>query len=139
MEKKTFNLNDTNHESGIIIYDDDGVFVANWLQCGDNELPALFPGGIPFPWPYEGEYELVEVNHFDDVRPELPGTVWLDGDKADTDMDIIFDANGDISALWGIRTGDTDPAIYQGAHPYSGTVWLIKGLNPKIITLDNWG
>lgn len=137
-----FNLyEDTAHESGIIIHGEEAVIVTNWGSYGDNRVPMLLaPLGL-MEWPIEDEdAKIVKLRDVEDIRDELPGKVWIneDGD-AETDMDIVSDENGDLSALFGIRTGDTDPDFYEGfPHPFSGSVYEITGTDIKVITIKNW-
>ena len=137
-----FNLyNDTAHEAGIIIHGEEAVIVTNWSSYGDNRVPMLLaPLGL-MEWPIEDEdAKIVKLRDVEDIRDELPGKVWIneDGD-ADTDMDIVYDANGDLSALFGIQTGDTDPDIYKDMpHPFSGSVYEVTGTDIKVVTIEFW-
>ena len=131
---------DTAHEAGIIIHGEEAVIVAHWSSYGDNRVPMLLaPLGL-MEWPVEDENaKIVKLRDVEDIRDELPGKVWIneDGD-AETDMDIVSDENGDLSALFGIRTGDTDPDFYEGIpHPFSGSVYEIAGTDIKVITIKN--
>ena len=137
-----FNLyEDTAHEAEIIIHREEAVIVANWSRYGDNRVPMLLaPLGL-MEWPIEDEdAKIVKLRDVEDIRDELPGKVWIDeGGNADTDMDIVSDENGDLSALFGIRTGDTDPDFYKDfPHPFSGSVYEIAGTDIKVITIKNW-
>ena len=137
-----FNLyEDTAHEAGIIIHGEEAVIVTNWGSYGDNRVPMLLaPLGL-MEWPIEDEdAKIVKLRDVEDIRDELPGKVWIDEDgDAETDMDIVSDENGDLSALFGIRTGDTDPDFYKGIpHPFSGSVYEIAGTDIKVITIKNW-
>lgn len=137
-----FNLyEDTAHEAGIIIHGEEAVIVTNWGSYGDNRVPMLLaPLGL-MEWPIEDEdAKIVKLRDVEDIRDELPGKVWIDEDgNADTDMDIVSDENGDLSALFGIRTSDTDPDFYEDfPHPFSGSVYEIAGTDIKIITIKNW-
>lgn len=137
-----FNLyEDTAHEAGIIIHGEEAVIVTNWSSYGDNRVPMLLaPLGL-MEWPIEDEdAKIVKLRDVEDIRDELPGKVWIneDGD-ADTDMDIVYDANGDLSALFGIQTGDTDPDIYKDMpHPFSGSVYEVTGTDIKVVTIEFW-
>ena len=137
-----FNLyEDTAHEAGIIIHGEEAVIVTNWSSYGDNRVPMLLaPLGL-MEWPIEDEdAKIVKLRDVEDIRDELPGKVWIDeGGNADTDMDIVSDENGDLSALFGIRTGDTDPDFYEDfPHPFSGSIYEIAGTDIKAITIKNW-
>ena len=137
-----FNLYEgTAHEAGIIIHGEEAVIVTNWGSYGDNRVPMLLaPLGL-MEWPIEDEdAKIVKLRDVEDIRDELPGKVWIDKDgNADTDMDIVSDENGDLSALFGIRTGDTDPDFYEDfPHPFSGSVYEIAGTDIKVITIKNW-
>ena len=137
-----FNLyEDTAHEAGIIIHGEEAVIVTNWSSYGDIRVPMLLaPLGL-MEWPIEDEdAKIVKLRDVEDIRDELPGKVWIDEDgNADTDMDIVSDENGDLSALFGIRTGDTDPDFYEDfPHPFSGSVYEIAGTDIKVITIKNW-
>ena len=137
-----FNLyEDTAHEAGIIIHGEEAVIVTNWSSYGDNRVPMLLaPLGL-MEWPVEDEdAKIVKLRDVEDIRDELPGKVWIneDGD-ADTDMDIVYDANGDLSALFGIQTGDTDPDIYKDMpHPFSGSVYEVTDTDIKVVTIEFW-
>lgn len=137
-----FNLyEDTAHEAGIIIHGEEAVIATNWGSYGDNRVPMLLaPLGL-MEWPIEDEdAKIVKLRDVEDIRDELPGKVWIneDGD-AETDMDIVSDENGDLSALFGIHTGYTDPDFYEDfPHPFSGSVYEIAGTDIKVITIKNW-
>lgn len=139
-----FNLyEDTAHEAGIIIHGEEAVIVTNWGSYGDNRVPMLLaPLGL-MEWPVDDEDEnmkIVKLRDVEDIRGELPGKVWIneDGD-AETDMDIVSDENGDLSALFGIRTGDTDPGFYKTIPgPFCGSVYEITGTDIKVITIRAW-
>ena len=137
-----FNLyEDTAHEAGIIIHGEEAVIVTNWSSYGDNRIPMLLaPLGL-MEWSIEDEdAKIVKLRDVEDIRDELPGRVWIneDGD-AETDMDIVSDENGDLSALFGSRTGDTDPDFYKDfPHPFSGSVYEIAGTDIKVITIEIW-
>lgn len=132
-----FNLNDTKHEAGIILYGDRKVGVFNWGQFDDGYIPMVGPVGVIVPWPTDAgeDVELVHVEHVDDVRPHLPGTVWIGEDGLDTDLDIVCDENNDIPALWGF--GPVADAYSDVDRPYSGDIWEIPG-GPVVITIDLW-
>ena len=117
------------------------MIVTNWSSYGDNRVPMLLdPLGL-MEWPVDDEDEdvkIVKLRDVEDIRDELPGKVWVneDGD-AETDMDIVYDANGDLSALF--RTGDTDPDFYKSIpRPFSGSVYEITGADIKVITIRVW-
>lgn len=132
-----FNLNDTKHEAGIVLYEEDTVGVFNWGQLDDGYIPMVGPVGIIVPWPsVTGEdVELIHVGHVDDVRTYLPGTVWMGEDGLETDLDIVYDDNDDIPALWGF--GPVANAYSDVDRPYSGDIWDIPG-GPRVITIDLW-
>lgn len=130
-------LVDTRHEAGLILYGGKTVGVFNWGQMDDGFVPMVGPIGIVVSWPLDTEEDaaLAHVGHADDVREYLPGTVWKGEDGLETDMDIVYDANDDIPALWGFG-----PAAYAYDHvdrPYSGDIWDIPG-GIRVITLDLW-
>ena len=132
---------ETAHKAGMIIHGEEAMIVTNWGSYGDNRVPMLLaPLGL-MEWPIEDEdAKIVKLRDVEDIRDELPGKVWIneDGD-AETDMDIVSDENGDLSALFGIRTGDTDPDFYKDfPHPFSGSVYEIAGTDIKVITIKNW-
>ena len=136
-----FNLhNDTEHESGIIVYEDNAVGVFNWcsLSCdGDNRVPMLLPFGIPINWPrdVDEEAELVHIGSVDDVRKYLPGSVFLKDGVLTTDMEIIYDRSGDIPGLFGF--GPCADSYKDREKPYSGDIWEIPG-GGKVITISEW-
>lgn len=114
-----FNLyNDTNHEAGIIVYEDNAVGVFNWAECGDNCIPMLSPFGTPINWPVDVDdaAEIVHAGFVDDVREYLPGTVFLKDGELTTDMDIggLFPlATSDESIA--LRNVMADPAEFEKA------------------------
>ena len=133
-------MRDTEHEAGIIIFDNNSVTVCNWQECDDNQLPLLLPiVSTPMPWTFDGKHKLVRAEDCDDIRSKLPGTVWIDGENAvQTDIEINYDANDDLPALFGVYAGNADPEIYQGDKPYKGTVWKLGDENITILTIDSW-
>jgi len=132
-----FNLNDTGHEAGIILYGDNTVGVYNWGQFDDGFIPMVGPVGmvVPFPVNSDDEAELVELAHVDDVREYLPGSVWETDGSLETDMDVAYDEIGDIHALWGY--GETAKNYKDVERPYSGSIWEVPG-GYKVITIDFW-
>lgn len=132
-----FNLNNTGHEAGFALYGENTVGCFNWGQFDDGFVPMVGPVGFIIPWPTDAgeDIELVHVEHVDDVRAYLPGTVWMGEDGLDTDMDIVYDDNNDIPALWGF--GPLAGAYDDVDLPYSGDIWDIPD-GPRIITIDLW-
>lgn len=139
-EKKNehpFNLRQvTGHDAGIVVYDGTAVLVANWADMADNRLPAYLAHGIVFGWPFE-TISIEDRYKVEDIRDELPGTVWLSDDEEnvlDTDLDIIYDEFGDIPALFGFDTGAGAMVL---DHPTSGVVYILDN-GIKIIAPDEW-
>lgn len=133
-----FNLyDDTNHEAGIIVYEDNVVGVFNWAGCENNCIPMLSPFGTPINWPanVDDDAEIVHIGFVDDVREYLPGTVFLKDGQLTTDMDIVYDANHDIPALFGF--GPCADAYNEYEQPYSGDIWELPG-GAKVITIPWW-
>lgn len=96
----------TGQESGIIIRGNT-VIVANWSHsCPQGGLPVLAPWGLNLiAWPLD-EIRVAKKYDVDDIRTVLPGSI-IPGDdegtfKADC-MEIVYDAAGDIPALWGYQ------------------------------------
>ena len=132
-----FNLsNDTKHEAGIIVYSGNSVAVYNWASCDDNRVPMLSPFGQPIEWLQNvaDDATLVHVCSADDVRDYLPGTVFMEDSELHTDMDIVYDANDDMPALFGFGPNASD---YDGDKPYKGDVWRLPG-GETVITIDTW-
>ena len=124
----------TNHESGIIIYGDTTVGVFNWMDCDDNQLPILSPICTPVRWPDNSDvFDGVTSKHLDDIRDEIPGTIWIEEDNcdevvADTDLDIVYDGNNDLLRLFLEQLEPCD---------YTGTVYTLKD-GRKIIAPAEW-
>lgn len=133
-----FNLNDTQHESGIILYGDETVGVFNWGWLDNGYIPMVGPYGIVVPWPLDNsdDTELFCIESVDDVHAHLPGTVWMGKDGLETDMEIICDEFGDLPALWGF--GDHASHYDDLDCNYSGCVWSIGDSAYKVITIDFW-
>lgn len=123
-----FNLNDTGHESGIII-NGNTVGVFNWQTCDDNQYPLP-----PFYW--DADDTLKEEKHVDDIRPYLPGTFFVseDGEEFDTDMDVYCDENDDLPALFGFFAEGFNPEYVT----YAGTIWKFEESDTTVITIDSW-
>lgn len=126
----------TGHESGIILYGGSSIAVCNWSGCDDDQIPMLSPfGGAMLNWPAgDGAFEDAEEEETSDIRAFLPGSMWLetneDGDDLyGTDMDILYDENGDIPRLF------DDPTITD--EDLCGVVYTLKD-GRKIIAPDNW-
>lgn len=132
-----FNLNNTNHEAGIILYGEDTVGVFNWGQFDDGFIPMVGPIGFIVPWPTDAgdNTKLIHIAHVDDVREYLHGSVWATGDGLETDLDVVYDENGDIPALWGF--GETASCYDDIERPYSGDIWEIPD-ECRVITIDLW-
>ena len=141
-------IDETGHESGIIIYTkEDGqpeVIVAAGYgsACAENALPALAPaGGLTIWWPEPKDAELVFDREVEDIRKEIPGSVWAiegEDDKIDTDLDIVLDEFNDIPAIFGFKAGDADPDLYN-EYGYSGAVYHLTSRDDvKIVVPDFW-
>ena len=137
-----FNLyKDTEHEAGIIVYEDNAVGVFFWaaMPCGDNCIPVLSPIGTPISWPraVAEEVEVVHIGSVDDVREYLPGSVFLKDGKITTDMDIVYDRDGDIPGLFGFGPHAAPYNDSDIAQPYRGDIWELPGVG-KVITISDW-
>ena len=131
----------TGHEAGIILYGGNAVAVCNWGSCDDDQIPYFLApiGMIPFPGSEKEGYltEGVTSEHVEDVRTLLPGSVWLEDDSdseegskvADTDLDIVFDGNGDLIRLFCDETLE--------ACDYEGTIYRLRD-GKAIIAPDMW-
>lgn len=133
-----YNLHETGHEAGIIIYGDGCVAVFNWAAIDDNSLPMIFGDAGPVSFHEDMNWAKIEkVKDCEDVRRYLPGQIWMtEDDEPDTDMHILWDENGDLPSMFGIGLG---AIVYKNSptpHPYSGTIWELGDL--RIITLDIW-
>jgi len=98
----------TCQESGIIIYDDE-VIVANWSSYTGG-LPIMSPFGTVMEWPEEQPLKVIKEYSVDDVRDVLPGTLVATEEDGETilkyeGMEVLYDLNGDIPALWGYDIG----------------------------------
>ena len=123
----------TGQESGIIVfppYNNDyrnrpSVGVYNWSCCGceDEMLPILFLDRyVGIPWKSDmrlleqAEGEGVSV---DDIRSELPGTIWVskrEGEQiwCETDMDIVIDENNELPLLFVGEDGNGPKEVTPG-------------------------
>lgn len=123
----------TGKDSGIVLYNRKTVGVYNWADADENAIPVLSPDGLlPFSV-CQGEdvFAGVREEHVDDVRELFDATVWYDafyGDIA-TDIDIVYDANNDITRLF------LDNRLT--ADDYEGTAYhLANGM--IIVAMDAW-
>lgn len=148
MSEEAFNLREvTGQESGIIVYGDGSVIVLNWTQIGDNCLPAVFLGGI-YGLPHE-DIEVDETYHTEDVRDEIPGSIWVvevaewttkdaeerDGDSVlNTDIDILYDVNDDLPLLFGF---DASSGRQIEVEPVKGEVYILSN-GAKVIAPADW-
>ncbi len=142
MDKKTTLYDITGQESGIVVYDDNEVIVCNWAQESSyGGLPRLGPAGGIIVWP--GELKVTAKWTVEDVRDALPGKLIVDGETYGYEgMDVLYDLNGDIPALWGYQA-DTpnaaDPLTDKNGNllPTPGTVYVIND-NIIVIAPDDW-
>jgi len=119
----------TEHEAGIIVYGENTVGVWNWGLCDDDQIPALSPIREQMAWPEEaGVFDDVKSYRFSDVRNEIPGAIWIEDGEAKTDLDIVYDANGDLPRLFLEKLTPAD---------YEGTAYVLKD-GRKILALDMW-
>lgn len=126
----------TGQESGILIYGENGVIVTNWCNYDKNRMPLLSPFGVLMPWPEEeGVFHGAQRRFAQDIRTEIPGSVWLtdetkdDGTRiADTDLDIVSDENNDIIRLF------LDDLT---ADDYEGYIYTLRD-GRKIIAPSTW-
>lgn len=125
----------TNHESGIIIYGDKTVGVYNWQSIGDNEIPMISPLGSPVNWKMDNDINIMHVAMVGDVRKYLPGTVWMEDGELKTDLDIVWDGHSDIPGLFGF--GPAADAYRRYDCPYSGDIWELSN-GWQVITIKFW-
>lgn len=139
----------TSQESGIIIFDDNSVMVCNWSSCGDGQRPILFASGL-LSWDCpellgkaDELRQSIPHEHVNDIRDVLPGTYYDDDETEEllTDMDVIFDQNYDLPALFGFQAAEDGCAeVNLDSHgniiPTSGTVYTIGDL--RVIAPDGW-
>lgn len=130
-------LENTKHESGIIIYGGKTVGIYNWqgVGCGDDEIPMISPLGYPINWHLDNDIVIKHVETVDDVREYLPGTVWMEDGQLETDLDIVWDENFDIPGLFGFGSA-ADTYKYHD-RPYSGDVWDLSS-GERVITINFW-
>lgn len=130
----------TGHEAGIIVYpNSNSVAVYNWGQCGENRIPIMTQLGEPMPWPEEEDvFEGVREARFADVRELLPGSVWLTDETdargnriADTDLDIVYDEDGDIMQMF------LGSEYYTEPRDFEGTAYTLRD-GRVILALDMW-
>jgi hypothetical protein len=98
----------TCQESGIIIYDDE-VIVTNWASYNSG-LPLMSPFGTVIEWPDDEPLKVIKEYNVDDVRDVLPGALVATEEDGETfleyeGMEVLYDLNGDIPALWGYDIG----------------------------------
>lgn len=126
----------THQESDIIVCGEESVAVVNWASLDDDYMPMLGPFGSVIGWPdAENVFVGAQKERVTDIRDVLPGTVWRDDDgEAHTDMDIVSDPNGDLSALFLGREGGYTP---DKDGPVSGTVYTLRD-GRRIITPTGW-
>ena len=119
----------TNHEAGIIVYGGNTVGVFNWGTCDDNQIPVLSPLGLPMPWPeVDDVFDGVTEAAVKDIRTVIPGRIWLEEGEAETDLDIVYDEDGDLPRLF---LEDLDPVDCEG------TVFSLRD-GRKIIAPSMW-
>ena len=120
----------TYQESGIICYENKAVAVVNWSRYGEEEIPMyLDPIGM-MGWSFENIFEGFKKYEVDDIRKELPGSIWKseeDDDEIcfDTDMNIVYDANQDL------------PQLFLSDKATTGTVYVLNN-GFKVIAPDMW-
>ena len=137
-KNEMYNLFDVTRHDALIMVCEKTVLVAPIQGIDDGMVPMVFANAI-VNFPLKGT--LRDGEPIDDVRDALPGKVWIneDGD-AETDMDIAYDKWGDIPAMFGIRTGESDPAHYAD-NGYTGKVYTLdadSGDTYKFIAVDSW-
>lgn len=119
----------TSHEAGIIVYGGNTVGVFNWGRCDDNQIPVLSPLGEPMPWPEADDvFDEAEETHVEDIRTVIPGRIWTEDGKAETDLDVVYDQENDLARLF---LADLDPVEYEGY------VYTLKD-GRKVIAPDMW-
>ena len=57
-------------------------------------------------------FENVTETAVKDIRTVIPGQIWLEDGEAETDLDIVYDEDGDLPRLF---LEDLDPVDYEGA------------------------
>ena len=127
----------TRHESGIVVYGGNTVAVYNWSRCDDDQMPVLYPPDLALSQPVTPlAFETATVEHIDDIRTLIPGTVWMtdevdeDGNEiADTDLDIVYDLNYDLLRLF------CDTSLTP--EDYAGSAYTLPD-GCRIIAPDNW-
>jgi hypothetical protein len=138
----------TKQESGIVIYGNQ-VIVCNWAStCPTGGLPIMTPFDTVMEYDDNDDDDLKSEKNYrvKDIRTVLPGTIVIDEEKAEVyseGMDILYDVNGDIPALWGFEDEDTPKnmsCILRNEKgeliPTSGTVYHIGEV--IVIAPDGW-
>lgn len=136
----------TGQESGIVVYSDSGVIVANWSsQCPSGGIPKLSPFGGIIEWPINDGLTVISEERIDDIRDALPDIIYSESDNTLTSgvMDIIADPNNDIPALYGYNIGDNAVVITNDSGnptPTNGTIYTVKAGNDTITVIapDGW-
>lgn len=130
----------TGQESGIVIYPDHGVIATNWN--GQFGLPGVVePLGVVY---FRPDTDVVErLPDCADIRTVLPGIIMMDQIRGMSlfNMDILFDKENDIPALFGYPVKDGKSAMMrvnnEGNHiPTPGQVYRIG--NAIVIAPDGW-
>ena len=138
--KQVINLFEiTEHESGIIIYPDNGVIVTNW--AGHTGLPRLM-GALGIVYLGNDEDEVEQLPDCADILTVLPGTVsFAAGDYTVTGMDILADAENDIPALFGYPVQDNNSSQMRvdregNQEPTPGHIYQVGDV--IVIAPDGW-
>ena len=116
----------TNHESGIIVYPDGGVMVANWANCEDGCLPVLDPMGFGTLDMFEYDAPLdkdVTEESFKDALKLIPYD--KDEEEQEINIDVIYDPHNDLTQLFSSKEKE------------SGIAYTLSD-GTKILAISSW-
>lgn len=113
----------TNHEAGIVVWENGDVIVANWGNADDDQIPYLSPvGGLVINWTVDGVFEGVKEERITNILEHLP-----------EEMTVLLDDNNDIPRLLSYPEKDRFGMVPD----LEGYCYTLKD-GIKIYVLDDW-
>ena len=135
--KTLFDL--TGNENGIIVLNNGSIIVCEWLDSECGKLPIFVPAQTLLHWPSEDPYwfNYAKARVVEDIRNEVPGTIWWLGDRDDPEADFEMDI--DIAYCEGTRQENALADIFldDTYGDRGGTVYDLPG-GTKIIAPNQW-
>ena len=139
-EAYTMNLKQlTHHNGGIIIFPTGEIMVEHWPQAKADSIPSLEQ-----PSPLYTTYKVcpdifshAKRHHFDDIRQELPGTIWPGSDNSPNATERTYETEFSHTAPFGAYRRSPAPSTWTDDGLIKTDMKILRDPNDDILRLWN--